>query len=386
MRFSCTQENFSQGLAAVSHVASKNVNLPILNNILIKVEEGVIRLSTTNLEIGVSCTVRGKVEEEGTFTVPARVLADYVSLLPSEKVDVVLKDDQLDIQCNNYQTKIKGEAASEFPLIPQVNKQKPLVVEAGDFLKGLQQVVFATAMSETRPEISGVLLNFRASEKKLILAATDSYRLAEKRINLKQSGGNDRRIIVPTSALQELQRILSNLSRAKDLTNEVEDNNLEIHLNDNQILFVYNNVELISRLVEGQYPDYTSIIPGNFHTQVIIAVSDLVKAVKSSSLFVKAGINDISLEFKPESEIIVSSLNAQVGENVSHLEANITGDDNSVVLNYRYFLDGLQALDSSEVVMDIIDNNTPVVLKPVLPAAAEGIDRDYLYLIMPIKQ
>jgi DNA polymerase-3 subunit beta len=384
MRFSCTQENFSQGLAAVSHVASKNVNLPILNNILIKVEEGVIRLSTTNLEIGVSCTVRGKVEEEGTFTVPARVLADYVSLLPSEKVDVVLKDDQLDIQCNNYQTKIKGEAASEFPLIPQVNKQKPLVVEAGDFLKGLQQVVFATAMSETRPEISGVLLNFRASEKKLILAATDSYRLAEKRINLKQSGGNDRRIIVPTSALQELQRILSNLSRAKDLTNEVEDNNLEIHLNDNQILFVYNNVELISRLVEGQYPDYTSIIPGNFHTQVIIAVSDLVKAVKSSSLFVKAGINDISLEFKPESEIIVSSLNAQVGENVSHLEANITGDDNSVVLSY--FLDGLQALDSSEVVMDIIDNNTPVVLKPVLPAAAEGIDRDYLYLIMPIKQ
>ncbi|MBI5622097.1 DNA polymerase III subunit beta [Candidatus Falkowbacteria bacterium] len=385
MKFSCTQENLQQGLAIVSHIASKNVNLPILNNLLLRVEGGGVRFSATNLEIGVSCFVRGKIEAEGEFTVPARVFADYVSLLPKDKVDLLLKDNQLEISSASHQTKIKGQAAGDFPLIPQLGKKDPIVVAAVDFLSAISQVVFATALSETRPEISGVFFHFSAEDKKLTVAATDSYRLAEKQLTVT-SGIHDKKAIIPAATLQEVQRILSSVARSRDKELVDGPTELEIYFNDNQVLFVFGTIELISRLIEGQYPDYAGILPGQHRTQMIVAVEDLAKAVKSAGLFVKSGINDVALEFKPEHELIVSTLNAQVGENVSHLEVNITGVDNAVTLNYRYLLDGLQALGTSEVVLEVVDNNTPVVLKPVLASAAEGISRDYLYLIMPIKQ
>jgi DNA polymerase-3 subunit beta len=211
--------------------------------------------------------------------------------------------------------------------------------------------------------------------------------LAEKQIAITSPEGEAKKVIIPTATLQEVQRILSGAARGSKEPDAVSGGvNLEIILSDNQILFVYDNIELVSRLIEGQYPDYAAIFPGAHQTQMIVATADLTKAVKSSSLFVKSGINDVSLEFNPEREVVVSALNTQVGENTSQLEANISGEKNSVVLNYRYLLDGLQAINSSEVVMDIVDNNTPVVLKPVLPSAAEGINRDYVYLIMPIKQ
>jgi len=386
MKFSCTQENLNGGLSAVSHIASKNINLPILNNILIKAEDGLIKLLATNLEIGVTCTIRGKVEEEGSFTVPARVLADYINLAPKEKVDVELKGDQLDISCGSAQTKMRGEPATEFPLIPQIDKKNPYTLESTEFLKTLQQVVFAVAISETRPEISGVLLEFNPGEKKIIAAATDSYRLGERKLQFSADDTNSRRIIIPTPTLQELQRILSNISKNKDLEGVSTDGKLVVYLSDNQILFVYENIELISRIIEGQYPNYSSIIPDKNKTQVIVNTADMIKAVKSASLFVKSGINDISLEFRPEKEIIVSAINSQVGESTSVVEANITGEQNEVVLNFRYLLDGLQAVGTSEVLLEVVDNNTPVVLKPVLASASEGVDRNYLYLIMPIKQ
>ncbi|MFA5075997.1 MAG: DNA polymerase III subunit beta [Patescibacteria group bacterium] len=386
MRFSCTQENFNQGLTVVSHVASKNVNLPILNNVLLKTEEGGIRLLATNLEIGISCFIRGKVEEQGEFTIPARVLADYINLLPSQKIDVSLKENYLDINCDNYQTKIKGEPASEFPLVPQIKREKPLVAKVGDLVKALQQVIFAVSLSESRPELSGVLLDFIVEKGKLIIAATDSYRLAEK--NLKVAGREDGvRTIIPANTLQELQRILGSASKNQLLAdNESKAENVEIYLGENQILFVYNNIELVSRVIEGQYPDYSQIIPQNYQTQVVIGTDDLIKAVKSSSLFVKTGINDVLLEFNPSNEVVVSSVNTQLGENQSVLTANITGPKNSAVLNYRYLLDGLQALGTPEVILEVIDNNTPIILKPVLTSAEAGVDRDYLYLVMPIKQ
>ncbi|MFA5358594.1 MAG: DNA polymerase III subunit beta [Patescibacteria group bacterium] len=387
MKFSCTQENFNQGLLIASHIATKNVNLPILNNILIKAEDGLIKISTTNLEIGVTCFVRGKVEENGEFTLPARVLADYINLLPREKIDLELKEDQIKINCSNHQTTIKGEAASEFPLIPQIKKTIPYSIKPNEFLRGIQQVVFATAISEARPEISGVFMYFDNENKKLIMAATDSYRLAEKKINLSKISeeNKEKKVVLPTKTLQEIQRILSVINKEKDNDGGEEDF-LDIYLNENQILFVYNNIELISRVIEGQYPNYSAIIPNSYKTQMIIHTDDLTKAVKSASLFVKSGINDISLQLKPEAELIISSINAQIGENTSSLEANINGEQNEVVLNYRYLLDGLTAINTSEALVEVTDNNTPVIIKPVLASAQEGVDRDYLYLIMPIKQ
>ncbi|NUM25928.1 MAG: DNA polymerase III subunit beta [Candidatus Buchananbacteria bacterium] len=379
MKISCTQENLNQGLFVVSHIASKNTALPILNNILIKAAESSITLSSTNLEIGVSCVIRGKVEAEGDFTVQSRLLADYVGLLPRDRVDLETVENEtvLQVACKNNSTKIKGQSAADFPLIPQIDRKNPYILNSQSLRQALSQVTFAVSISETRPEINGVLFNFVGD--KLILAATDSYRLAEKTVILnKKSSSVPQKIIIPTRTLQELQRILGSFKDPAAIS-DLED--VEIYLAENQILFVLGNIELISRLVEGQYPDYQQIIPNQFNTTTNLVSSEFIKATKTTSLFTRSGIYDVSLEFLPnKKEIVVSSANNQLGENFSRLSGEISGSNNKIVVNYRYLLDGLQNIGDEQVAVEIIDGSSPCVLRP------GGKNKDYLYIIMPIKQ
>ncbi len=379
MKISCTQENLNQGLFVVSHIASKNTALPILNNILLQAKDGSITLLSTNLEIGVSCVIRGKVEEEGDFTTQSRLLADYISLLPRDRIDLKTDNDSqaLEVICKNNTTKIKGQPAVDFPLIPQIDRKTPYILNSQDLRQAISQVIFAVSVSETRPEINGVMLNFSGS--KLVLAATDSYRLAEKSLNLtKKSNSAPQKIIVPAKTLQELQRILASF---KDPAAISEIETVEIYLAENQILFVLGNIELISRLVEGQYPDYQQIIPQSFNTTLILSAPEFIKATKTTSLFTRSGIYDVSIEATPtKKEVVISSANNQLGENSSRLGGELTGDSNRIVVNYRYLLDGLQNLNTEQVQINLIDGNSPCVLKPVNKTS------DYLYIIMPIKQ
>lgn len=385
MKIFCTQENLNQGLFVVSHIASKNTALPILNNILIQSKDKAIKLSATNLEIGVSCIIRGKIEQEGEFTVQSKLLADYVSLLPKDQVDLLVIDNQnkeaqnqlLEVKCKNHQTKIKGQPATDFPLIPQIERNNPYILNYQKFHQAVGQVVFAVSVSETRPEINGVLFNF--IDGKLTLAATDSYRLTEKSVNLeKGSVSVPQRVIIPTRTLQEIQRILGSF---KDPAAISDIENIEIYLAENQILFVFGDIELISRLVEGQYPDYRQIIPQQSNTKVTLPVSEFIKATKTTSLFTRSGIYDVNLEFLPDKkEVVISSANNQLGENVSKLSSEISGENNNIVVNFRYLLDGLQNINSDQVEVSVIDSSSPCVLKPV------GKESDYLYIIMPIKQ
>ena len=376
MKISCTQENLNQGLMVVGHIASKNANLPILSNILIKIEDKLLTLSATNLEIGATIQIRSKVEKEGEYSVDAKLLSDYVSFLPKERIDLELEDDNLKITCEKQKTKIKGQTSAEFPLIPKIEKKNPYIISAKNFKQAISEVIFAVANSEARPEISGVFMGLESNN--LILTATDSYRLAEKKIKLNDNkNNNERKVIIPVKTLQEMSRILGIL---KDDVSLEEVENMEIYLSDNQIMFSYNNVDLISRLIEGQYPDYTQIIPSNYKTKTLIEVKDLIKGVKTSSLFTKSGINDVKIELSPtDNEVIITSSSAQTGENISKIEAIIEGEINNIVLNYRYLLDGLQNISSSKVILEINDNNSPCVIKP------ESI-KDYIYIIMPIKQ
>lgn len=375
MKISCTQENLNQGLVITSHIATKNSNLPILSNILIKTENKVLTLSATNLEIGITTQIRSKIEQEGEFSVDAKLFTDYIFLLPKERIDLELEGDNLKIKCQKQKTKIKGQFSSEFPLIPKIKKDNIYLVAIKNFKEAISEVIFATSTSETRPEISGVFMSFNSQE--LILVATDSYRLAEKKIKIiENKNKKDNKIIVPIKTLQEISRILGVFKEDLSLENL---ENIEIYTTSNQIMFSYNGVDLISRLIEGQYPDYIQIIPTNFKTQIKTNTTELIKAVKTSSLFTKSGIYDIKLEFKSNNEIIITSSSAQTGENISQIEAEIKGEENNIILNYRYLLDGLQNLNSEKVTIELNDGNNPCVLKP------DGRD-DYVYIIMPIKQ
>jgi DNA polymerase-3 subunit beta len=378
MKFSTLKENLKDGLNLVGHIAGKNQNLPILNNIMMDIKEGEIKLITTNLEIGMIHTIRGKVEQEGEFTVGAKMISDYINLLPNKQINITKKEESIQVECENYKTKIKGQPADDFPLIPTVDKEKGFTADVASFKKALSKVVFAVSSGESRLELSGVIFIF--GKDKLTMAATDSYRLAEKEVDIKTESASmeGQNIIVPAKTLQELVRVLSGI---KD--ENIEENNQEeikFFVSDNQIMFTFKNTELVSKLIEGQYPDYKQIIPSESRTSVVVNREEFVRAVKTSSLFSKTGVNDINLDFpKGENKMVVSSTSGDTGENVVDMEANVSGEDNGIIINYNYLLDGLSHINEENIKIEIIDNNTPCIIKPLE-------EKEYLYIIMPIKQ
>ncbi|MBU1126511.1 DNA polymerase III subunit beta [Patescibacteria group bacterium] len=380
MKLTCTRENLYRGLAITSHISTRNVNLPILNNVLLRVDEGGLKLISTNLEIAITCHVRGKVEQQGEYTVPSKLLFDYVNLLPNEQVDIDLIDNALSVKCKRTKTKINGISATEFPLVPPVNGSIKYSVSVNEFKNALSSTLFATATNESRPELSGVYLSFHhegAGKNKMVVAATDSYRLAETVVNI--SGGSDeaKEVIVPQRTLAELSRILSIFRDDVEASPSVE-----IELSDNQIVFSYGSVELTSRTIEGAYPDYRQIIPTNVKTTAVFDRTSFAQAVKTASLFSKTGLFDITVSINPkEGALELFSSDSARGENNASIAGEISGIENTITLNSRYLLDGINALSSEKVILKVIDGANPCILMPEnMPGES------YQYIIMPIRQ
>lgn len=377
MKLSCTRENLHQGLAIVSHISGKSVNLPILNNVLLRADVGGLKLTATNLDMTVTCAVRGKVDQPGEYTVPSKLIADYVSLLPDERVDIDLLDTALSIVCGSSKTKINGLPPSEFPLVPQVTGGVKFSVPVIPFDHALSQALFSVSTSEARQVLTGCYLEFNGDKKTLTVAATDSYRLAERQVKLSGDVMGERKVIVPSRTLAELRRIFSVLRDAVEFPES-----LEIEITDNQVAFRYGNVELSSRTIDGVYPDYRQIIPKQSVTEVIVERTVFSQAIKRASLFSKAGLFDVKLEVKAgTNEIVLSATDAGRGEHTVSVEGTVKGNDNAVTLNYRYLLDGVNAMTSDKVVVKVIDAVNPCLVVP-----SEKPDEQYLYIVMPIRQ
>lgn len=357
---------------------TKNLNLPILQNVLVKAEGGIIRFTATNLEMAVNCTVRGKVEEAGEYTIPSKLFFDYVSLLPNETIRIETQDQNARVECGSHKTKIHGLGASEFPLVPRVEGEQSFQIPVEEFKRSLSQVLFAVATNESRPELTGVAFSFFShdGEGRLTLASTDSYRLAEKTIPIVSQVNDAFAIVVPSKTLHEVNRILSVFKDDVELPSS-----LTMHLSNSQLVFMYGPVELISRTIDEKYPDYKAIVPSQFQTHTEIDREDFVKAVKTASLFSRTGLNDVVLVLDPEAhQLAVSAADATRGDNTTNCSANVDGQRNSVTVNYRYLLDGLQAITSDQVIFEMIDAGNPCLLTP-----KDTVDA-YRYVIMPIKQ
>src|SRR3989338_7509442 len=270
MKMVCTKKNLNSGLSITSRVIGSGNTLPILNNILFKTEEGRLRLSSTNLEMAINTWVGGKIEEEGEITVPARLINDYVNNIGGEKITISSKNHTLYLEAETAQTHIKGLSPEEFPLIPEIKEQIFTKVDAKELAEAIRQTTFSASYSETQPEISGILFVFE--NQTLTLAATDRYRLTEASVKLTESISTSRQIIVPARAVNELGRII---------TSGVVD----VYLGEGQVCFKSNDIELVSRLIEGQYPDYKQIIPKNFSTEAEVNRQQLIQSLKAASLF-----------------------------------------------------------------------------------------------------
>jgi DNA polymerase-3 subunit beta len=375
MIFSCTKNNLQRGLSIVSHVSGKQINLPVLQNVHIKAEGGSIVLSTTNLEIAVRTSIRGKIDKQGEFTVPAKLFSDFVNLLPEERVDIELVDNGLNVSCGDTSTSINGQDASEFPLIPSVETKIKYAIPVADFRQAILQVAFAVSSSEARPELSGVLFWF--SNDGLVLAATDSYRLAERVIKI----GNvepQRKVIIPSQTVSELARMSSILKE------DVESGSIvDLFLSDNQAVFRHGTTELITRTIEGNYPDYRQIVPNTFATEAIVGKNELIKAIKTASLFSRQGIFDVFISVSAnDKKITVGATEITRGKNRVSCAADIKGSDNSMTMNYRYILDGLNSMNSEGVTVKIIDSSNPCLIHP----NGELENGSQIYIVMPIRQ
>ncbi len=363
MKIICTQENLRRGLTTTARVSSGSTTLPVLNNVLLKTEQGMLKISSTNLEMGVNTWIRCKVEEDGGISVPAKTITDLIINLPNDNITLSVKDNQLIIETSNYKTKIKGLAPDEFPLIPQVDQQDPVELNAKDLKSAVSQVVFAAAYSETQPEISGVLFAFLG--KKLSLVATDRYRLAEKTI--EAIGSLEKNIIVPNRAVQELAKILS--AADKEL--------IKVYLTQNQVLFKFDETELTSRLIDAQYPDYKQIIPSSFNTEIELGAADLEAAMRTAGIFTQTG-NNVVLEFSEPDKLTVSSSSGDIGESIVNIACQVKGQAGKIIFNHRYILDCLSVIGTKNVHFQIINENSPALL------TSKELG-NYIYLVMPIK-
>lgn len=337
--------------------------MPILNNILLKTDNGRLKVSATNLEMAVNTWVGGKIEEEGEITIPARLVNDYVNNLLSEKITLSTKNQTLLLEGEKAQTHIKGLSADEFPLIPKVGEDIYAKIE-GKFLKqGILEVAFAASYSETQPEISGIMFNFEG--KTLTIAATDRYRLGEIKLNLADPVETPKTIIIPHRSVGEIARI-------------VEDGMVEIFLNEGQICVKTDSTELISRLIEGQYPDYRQIIPKSFTTEAEVSKADFIQSLKAASLFAVDN-NNVELELSPQTKkVLIKSQSAQIGDSEIGVDGEIIGQKNSIIFNYRYILDCLNNLSDEKVKIMMINGASP--------AALTAVGREnYIYIVMPIK-
>ncbi|MBI2436567.1 MAG: DNA polymerase III subunit beta [Candidatus Magasanikbacteria bacterium] len=375
MKFTCMRENFVYSLDLVSSLAVKHANLPILENVLLKVQESGIELCTTNLEIAVKTHLRAKVEQTGEFTVPAKTLSEYVRLLSSEQVDLELKNNELLVQCGNSSTKIKGVSAEDYPVIPDIDEQHAYTFDVEEFRNSISRTVIAAAKNEIRPELSGVFFSFKNERfDGLLMAATDSYRLAEARVDIKQGVDSDVSCIVPARVAQEMSRLLQ-LGKMHESENLVR-----LWVSDNQIAIRYDNFEMTSRLIDGKYPDYAQIIPKDFKTRAVFSLDAMVNKIKAASIFTTIGVNAVSFDLNvSQSTIGVSSMSTQTGEHSSEVDAHMSGDENSILLNHRYVLDGLSHMQSEEAEFNVTSADAPCLFRP------KGKE-NYLYIVMPIRQ
>ena len=362
MKLQVTQENLSKALGSVARVASSRGTLPILSNVLLKTVDGRLTIAATNLDIAITHYIGSKVEDEGAITVPARLMQDFVGSLPSGVIELKLDEQKLHINAEKYTSVINGVSAEDYPIMPAITDGQSWKVPGKLLKQSLQQVVIAASSDEARPVLTGVY--WHTFEGKLYMVATDSYRLAEKSL---MTSKQDVDLLIPASALQDLLRILGDYEEDVVVTHD-----------DQQVLFQVGDVELVTRLIEGKYPDYRKLIPSSFASDATLKKSELTNITKVSSLFAResAGSVTINLDAKDQ-QVSIRSIASQIGENTASATANIT-NEGDITLNSRYILDALHALNGDEVRIAFNGKLEPCIL-------ADPKSGDYLHVVMPLK-
>jgi DNA polymerase-3 subunit beta len=381
MKVSCLQENLAKGLSIVGRAVASRSTLPVLSNVLLTTDNGQLKLSANNFELGINCWIGAKIEKEGAITIPARLLADFVNSLPPERIDMKLDEasQTLNLKCARFESNIKGIDAQEFPAVPTSTEDDVVVRLNPESLRlMIKQVVFAAATDESRPVFTGVLLKFDGDN--LLMAAADGFRLSVRATEFSQGGGSfDEEgemssLIIPARALMELARVSADQEQPIDLV---------IAPSRRQILFRLQDIELVSQLIEGEFPDYNRIIPKGHTTRSVLDTANLLKAVRISHLFARDSANIVKLEITPSGDELMNgrvtlvATSAELGDNVADIDASIDGGPIEIAFNAKYLIDVLSVVDSPQIVLETNTSSSPGVFRPM------G-DENFTHVIMPM--
>lgn len=383
MKLSCLQENLARGLGVVGRAVASRSTLPITQNVLISSDQGMLRLSATNLEIAITTWIGAMIEEEGAITVPHRLVADLVNSLPSDRVDLDLRgadpDDPaasggsvLHISCGRSRTHINGASADDFPPIPQVDSGTATDIDPSVLRSGIGLVAFSAAADESRPVLTGVEL--KLEDTSLVMAAADGFRLAVYTGQLSQPIPETLKVIVPARTMQEVQRLASEQSSPLKVT---------LSPKKGHVLFRLEHVEVVSQLLQGSFPNYEQLIPERYETRAIIELDDLKRATQSAAVFARDGSNIVRLELTPQEggqggQLKVSARSEEVGDNLDELDLEqMDGADAKIAFNVRYLTDIVNVLGRGKVALEVTNSSSPGVFRPA------DSDR-YVHVVMPM--
>lgn len=373
MKLSCLQENLNRGLSVVGRAVATRTTLPITNNVLLATDQSRLKLVATNLEMAISCWIGAKVEEEGAITVPARLLTEFISSLPNDKVDISLspKTKTLELKCARFEARISGVDAKDFPPIPKIEEGITTKVEIEALRQGISQVVFAAATEESRPVLTGVDAQFEGDL--LTLAAADGFRLAVYKLPIAAPVSEKSEVIIPARTLAELNRLMGDQEEPVEIT---------INPNKSQALFRLKNIELVSQLVQGAFPNYAQLIPQSYNTRAVVDVAEFLRATKTASIFARDGSGIIRLVIAPGGELTpgkmtVSARSEEVGDDVGEIDAMVEGEEAKIAFNGKYLTDVLGVLGEAQVALETTNPSSPGVIRPV------GVD-NYIHVVMPM--
>lgn len=368
MKLTVTQENLNKALSIVSRIASSRTPLPILSNILIKTDNNRLLLAATNLEIAITVYIGTKIENKGSLTIPAKLLSEFVGNLPKNNIEIENKNLHINIKSGMYESTINGLPADEFPNLPVINEKTATIfkIPTNTLKQAISQTIIAASHDSTRPMLTGGYLHTKDGE--LYIAATDGYRLAERHISdTKIKSKVD--AIIPVSSLQEVVRIIPE-----------DQSEIEVLIDDNQVRFRVNDVELTSKLIDATFVDYRQLIPNTQDIRVVINKEEFTRIVKVASLFARESAGGITIKTdSKEKTISIHSVASQLGENTSTANGDIVGDG-TITLNSRYLLEALGCIDGETVEFSFNGKLSPSVL-----ADADVKKSNYQHIIMPLK-
>ncbi len=372
MKLSVSQQQLAHGLGIVTRAVSPRSTLPVLGNILLATDEGRLRLSATNLELGITKWIGAQIQEEGSITIPARIFSDLVGALPGTTVDLTLnpRTQALNIHCGSSNFDIKGIDAQEFPPMPVPDLQNSVELNIADFKEMIQQVSFAASTDDARPILQGVMMEIGDNE--MTLAATDGFRISVKKASLSNSVNSSVKVIIPARSLSELARIA---------TNGDESISMVVPEGRGQVIFHLKDAELVSQLIDGKFPDYNAIIPRNFKTTTTLTTAEFQKACRQAEIIARESNNVIRLHIQPQEEgpgiVEFSTQSEDRGSGEVVVEANIDGPDLLIAFNVSFLLNVLDVVSTPNTILSTNADNTPGLLRPV------G-DDSFLHVIMPM--